>query len=269
MKMRSLVTACFCYFCMNLVPLYGQIQIIDETFLSFISSKFNQFREDTIFTEYEKDSVKIVNTKKYKNGVIDYYGGMEIYRYSNNNSYQFYKVNEDSKLVSYNEILNNQNVNWGFKSNGNLQLYQHYDKGKLYGISYVKTDMGSIIELKVYKNDTLDGHQISFYDNGFIKEEVTYFMGIPQGIYRKYSEKGNIKEEGLVSGTYFCIFDSKEFVDVWYYNNERIQTNELPSYIPRIPDQNFNYNTKYYAKVGKWQELNENNELIIIDWGYR
>lgn len=245
----------------------GQVIQFDLEFISYI--KESGFSNDTTFI-YQGDTVCLFHTKKYSKGSLNYFGDINVVRKKNkkpgvNERYHF---DQELNVSRYEKLKSGLKNGWSFlKLDENYCKYIHYYEGEKHGSSMVFRD-NILVNSTNFNSDTIDGHVIRFYPNGKIKEELFYKMGCPDGIYKLYSKHGELILNGKVKGYFISKFDNKSFSDVWYYLEDELKVHEVPEYIPKPPDNEFSYNKKYPKRIGEWEFLDDNDELVVIDYGY-
>jgi len=92
-----------------------------------------------------------------------------------------------------------------FNEAANLtEKYTVDDQNRRQGWCEGYTPEGKLFEKAFYKNDTLDGERILYYDNGKKESIEHYKNGIHEGIYQHFYENGVLQMEGLYRNDKMC-----------------------------------------------------------------
>lgn len=145
-----------------------------------------------------------------------------------------------------------------FYGNGNLWFQTEYTNGVRDGkhICY-NEDTTTIKDIQVYENDTLVSTvDMSYFDNGQLKSEITTKNGISDGPTVLYHENGRIRTKGF--------FKEGESSGIWsvYYENGQIRTEG------EWKDGKPTGIWKYYEEDGQFVKQSKflNGELIDEKW---
>lgn len=95
------------------------------------------------------------------------------------------------KLVTLNnEVLDGPYME--FNSRGQIVKMANYKNGELDG-EYATYKFGKAIEISTYKDGKLDGTYRSYFSNSDkLQKEAEYKEGVQHGIFRQYSEEGQV-----------------------------------------------------------------------------
>ncbi len=151
---------------------------------------------------------------------------------------------------------------WIFNNlSGEIEEKIDYKYGKRNGYSLRYTNKNTskpiVISKELYVNDKKEGKAYYYFDNGMLKEEISYSGGKKQGPGREYDEKGNV----------ITIFE--------YHNNYLISRQRINRYDAQgrkqgiwmtfFPSGKVNKEMKYLDDKldGLYKEFNENGNLVI------
>lgn len=137
---------------------------------------------------------------------------------------KFYKAYENNLMVNEKRVLKDGRVfETSYPTNGDLAKHTEYDAA------------GNIIERSYYEGYSKDlksastkkeGKQISYYENGRIREERFWESGNLQGSSKSYFESGNLKDvqfntKGKKDGIYASFSDTNGLLNVGIYKNNK------------------------------------------------
>lgn len=117
-----------------------------------------------------------------------------------------------------------------------------------------------IIEEAQYRNDTLDGLRIMYYDSGDTMNVETYRNGLFEGPFRAYHENGKRKTEGQ--------YVANEMVGEWrsYYDSGSLrETVTFSANAENGPFKEYHPNGKIKAEGAYLDGDNEHGELKLYD----
>lgn len=224
----------------NIKDIYGRKQG------KWIINEINGEKREGNFVDNEKDGEWI--TYKDRNFILirEFYKKGKLLEYEN-------RSKKDSGLIKW------QKDDWNYKQ----------------GEWIIREENGILKSIK-YKNDNLEGEYKSFYQNGNKYEIGSYKNNKFEGEYIKYSENGQIKEKGIFingkrNGEWLENYNERK-----YMNNEKIKWQIISNY--RKDSLHGNYKKykngeiveigeyKYGNKIGKWIELDENDNRLIGEY---
>jgi len=102
------------------------------------------------------------------------------------------------------------------------QLEERYEVEKASGAregSYARYREGKLIENAIYRQDTLQGVRILYFDNGNKEIQETYVMGGYHGPYQSYYQSGQLKlegqyQDGTMEGAWTKYYESGQVMEV-------------------------------------------------------
>jgi antitoxin component YwqK of YwqJK toxin-antitoxin module len=101
---------------------------------------------------------------------------------------------------------------------GNMEVYarrkSNYAKEGLYT---KKSPQGTVLEQAFFKNDTLDGPRVLYYEQGDTQTVENYQKGLYIGPYRLYYPSGQLQQEGR--------YENNQMTGSWkqYYKNGQLK----------------------------------------------
>ena len=112
----------------------------------------------------------------------------------------FFDRFKKGKSINKNNRVNRELLDVNiYEEDENNDVSKWYLNGKLFsGICFEKEPNSQYNYEREFENGIQNGPEIKFYENGNIKEEISYKLGIKDGYHKYYSLEGNLVLEELI-----------------------------------------------------------------------